>query len=158
MSRFADCHPDKAHQAKGLCAACYSRERRKRGLDYSNWSTPKCHPDRLHKAQGLCDACYWRKRNSERSPEKREFDILRAKARKYGFDGPDDLRAFMDSYDNRCAACSATENLVVDHDHESGAPRGILCGHCNLALGHALDDPERLKALASYMEGRIEKA
>jgi hypothetical protein len=39
----------------------------------------------------------------------------------------------------------------VDHDHDTGAPRGLLCSPCNLAVGHAYDDPNRLEALAAYL-------
>lgn len=43
------------------------------------------------------------------------------------------------------------ERLHIDHDHETGVVRGVLCKHCNSALGLAGDDPERLIALAAYL-------
>lgn len=51
-----------------------------------------------------------------------------------------------------CAICKSTAQLVGDHDHETGAPRGILCRNCNLALGNMFDSPERLRAAAAYLE------
>jgi protein-arginine kinase activator protein McsA len=51
-----------------------------------------------------------------------------------------------------CQACGSTEHLRVDHDHASGRVRGVLCNHCNLALGHTRDDALRLRALADYLE------
>lgn len=42
----------------------------------------------------------------------------------------------------------------VDHDHETGKVRGVLCRECNLILGLALDDPGTLRALANYLELR----
>lgn len=30
-----------------------------------------------------------------------------------------------------CEICGAQGKLVVDHDHETGIPRGILCYVCN---------------------------
>lgn len=42
--------------------------------------------------------------------------------------------------------------LSVDHDHVTGAARGLLCAHCNKALGLFKDDPVRMRAAADYIE------
>lgn len=47
-----------------------------------------------------------------------------------------------------------TVNLHVDHCHSSGVVRGLLCGRCNSALGHAQDSPDRLRRLAFYVENQ----
>lgn len=44
------------------------------------------------------------------------------------------------------------KRLAIDHDHETGQRRGILCGHCNRAIGLAGDDPPRLRRMARYIE------
>lgn len=60
-----------------------------------------------------------------------------------------------------CAICQSPESattrgtvraLCVDHDHATGAVRALLCNSCNSALGQAGDDPERLRAMAEYIE------
>lgn len=51
-----------------------------------------------------------------------------------------------------CGVCGSQEGVVVDHDHKTGKVRGVLCRHCNFALGHVGDSPARLRALASYLE------
>lgn len=49
-----------------------------------------------------------------------------------------------------------TKYLVVDHNHDTREVRGLLCGPCNLALGHMKEDPARIKKLLTYAE-RIAK-
>ncbi len=48
-------------------------------------------------------------------------------------------------------ACKAV-GVVWDHSHATGAFRGWICSACNLALGHARDSPDILRALAEYLE------
>ena len=55
-----------------------------------------------------------------------------------------------------CAVCGTAEKrdrrgFVVDHHHDSGKVRGILCNPCNLALGNARESPETLEAMAAYL-------
>ena len=57
-----------------------------------------------------------------------------------------------------CAACGgpplATRSgkFDVDHCHQTGEIRGLLCGYCNRALGHARDDLQHVRALVVYLE------
>lgn len=39
----------------------------------------------------------------------------------------------------------------VDHCHDTGVWRGVLCTSCNIALGHARDDVDRLEGLIRYL-------
>jgi hypothetical protein len=51
-----------------------------------------------------------------------------------------------------CEVCGKRGRIVFDHDHATGKFRGWLCNHCNLSIGHALDDPALLRRLAEYLE------
>lgn len=51
-----------------------------------------------------------------------------------------------------CAVCGSEENLVVDHDHQTGEVRGILCRQHNSALGMLGDSKDQVIALLSYLE------
>ncbi len=44
------------------------------------------------------------------------------------------------------------KRLSVDHCHETGKIRGLLCDPCNKGLGHFRDSPEMLRKAADYLE------
>jgi hypothetical protein len=50
-----------------------------------------------------------------------------------------------------CVICGDSGKLVVDHDHKTGAVRGMLCASCNLGLGKFKDDPELLEFARIYL-------
>lgn len=66
----------------------------------------------------------------------------------------EDRDAMLAAQGGVCASCgeSDVESWNVDHCHQTGKIRGILCGHCNRMLGQAKDDPERLRRGAEYLE------
>ena len=45
--------------------------------------------------------------------------------------------------------------LYVDHDHETGKVRGLLCARCNTDLGR-LEDKNRIEGLYLYLEQHAE--
>lgn len=55
--------------------------------------------------------------------------------------------------DGRCAICQqfSLKTLCVDHDHATGAVRGLLCVNCNAALGKYGDSPERIDSAINYL-------
>lgn len=42
--------------------------------------------------------------------------------------------------------------LAIDHDHETGEVRGLLCSACNTSIGLLGDDLGRIEAAALYLE------
>lgn len=63
-----------------------------------------------------------------------------------------------------CAICGQPERVVgrggrikalaIDHCHESGRVRGLLCSSCNTAIGLMNEDPHRLHAAVRYLAAR----
>ncbi|GAU66220.1 endonuclease [Streptomyces sp. NBRC 110611] len=56
-----------------------------------------------------------------------------------------------------CVICLDAEPVHVDHDHETGKVRGVLCFSCNAALGQFKDRPDVLRRAAKYLEGIVWK-
>lgn len=81
------------------------------------------------------------------------LDRDRSLARRYGIT-VDQYHSMLDEQDGHCAVCPSDVRLVVDHCHDSGEVRGILCDRCNVALGAARDDATTLRALAEYLDRR----
>lgn len=58
--------------------------------------------------------------------------------------------AMIEAQGGRCAICDEKhERLCVDHDHETGAVRAILCNRCNVAVG--VLESARLPDLVAYL-------
>lgn len=67
---------------------------------------------------------------------------------------PSSFADLLAAQSGRCAACGGefgVKGPQIDHCHENGHVRGVLCGNCNLALGHVKDDQERCFAMAAYL-------
>jgi hypothetical protein len=52
-----------------------------------------------------------------------------------------------------CVICGTDAGLCVDHSHQTGRIRGLLCGPCNKGLGFFRDNPSLLYRAADYVLG-----
>lgn len=99
----------------------------------------------------------YRAKNAER--EKQKMAEYRAsgrpeelrKMRQYGIT-EDEYQVMLKAQGGRCAICDAPmEGPHIDHDHQSGKVRGLLCFSCNTGLGHLGDDRDRLLGALTYL-------
>lgn len=70
--------------------------------------------------------------------------------------GREEYDAMLAAQDGRCAICRIDKpggrgEFHVDHDHVTGAVRGLLCTRCNSGLGLFRDDPRLLEAAVRYL-------
>ncbi len=89
----------------------------------------------------------WRAKNPER---------VRASNLKHSFGlTVDEYDRLLEVQGGLCAICgkkcSTGKRLSVDHDHDTGRVRGLLCMKCNLIIGHANDSVTLLRAVILYL-------
>jgi hypothetical protein len=75
----------------------------------------------------------------------------------------DEYSKMLEAQGGVCAICNQPEThkrngklkaLAVDHDHKSGAIRGLLCSDCNTGIGKLKDDPKVLQSAIQYLTSR----
>lgn len=129
----------------------------------SKWLLLSCFSRDKSRKDGLCHFCRdcrleTRKKNLHGNIDyRRDCDLRRSyQITKEQYDN------MLESQSGVCASCKQPETafgstrkikpLAVDHDHQTGLIRGLLCHVCNTTLGMQKDDPQRLRALADYIE------
>lgn len=72
--------------------------------------------------------------------------------RRYGCT-PEHVEELLSEQGGVCAVCGTKPpgKWHLDHDHDTGMIRGVLCQRCNQAIGLLGNDPERCDAAASYL-------
>lgn len=132
------------------CKECMKVVRRdwyERNRDYAILRTQKwreANPER-YEAQ--------RRRNKEENRERIAASNRRGHLRrKYGLTA-DDYDFLRVTQADLCGICGEKEEagLHVDHHHESGLIRGLLCGKCNKAIGLLREDPALFEAASRYL-------
>lgn len=88
----------------------------------------------------------------------REAELQREEIRKATRKGLDPalVASYRSTHSGVCDICGKVPGgrrpwLYVDHDHASGAFRGLLCGHCNTGLGYFFDNVELMRNAITYL-------
>ena len=71
--------------------------------------------------------------------------------RRYGLEVEEYIE-MVNEQQGACAICKQfTPRLCVDHSHDTGENRGLLCHRCNVGLGHFNDNIQLLADAISYL-------
>ncbi len=106
--------------------------------------------------RSYCKPCHndWQKEYYAKDKRRARVAVARST---YGLT-EEQLIALEDSHQGLCGICNrpcpANNNLSIDHCHETGKVRGLLCRRCNSGLGMFDDSPEFLRLAALYLESR----
>ena len=96
---------------------------------------------------------YRRERNAKPEVKRRLRDGYYR--RTYGVSA-DEVDEMLRRQGGGCAVCGdkpeRLASMHLDHDHEAGRLRGLLCLSCNQGIGKFRDDPDLLRAAADYLE------
>ena len=74
----------------------------------------------------------------------------------------EDYNTLLKKQEYKCFSCGKahgtfkTDRLFIDHCHDTGKVRGLLCHDCNVALGAATDNIETLRNLIKFLENHNE--
>jgi len=148
------CKKEPMH-AKGYCKSCYQRFRATGSPEYKRAATHICRvPNCKNKAtdRGFCDDhqhYIWDDRKAKNGHLERKYQMT-----------IEDYEKMYDEQNGVCKICGQPETkkyngkvveLAVDHCHETGKVRGLLCNKCNVALGGFQDSPTLLASALNYL-------
>jgi hypothetical protein len=131
------------------CKSCFSEYHRKR---YKN---PEIRKTLLHRS------AKWRENNPEKEANKHLV-------RKFGIT-IQQYNQMLEDQDGVCAICGKpektrrrkktddNERLAVDHCHETGKVRGLLCFKCNTAIGSLGDNEDMVRRVVAYLSNSLDK-
>lgn len=133
------------------------------------------------KAKKREDIKEWRKKNPEKLKEQKKRNYYKyqerakqrsaewyyknkdrsrnaALQRKYGI-SLEDFDQLRKDQNYSCFLCNTHEeerkqSLVVDHNHNTGQARRLLCTSCNVGIGMLKDSPDLLRKAAEYLENK----
>lgn len=102
-----------------------------------------------------CEAKY-RKLTRDKRENKYNYNKNHHLKNKYGITKEDYLK-LLENQGGVCAICGTSNTgkrkaLSVDHDHQTGKIRGLLCSRCNSGLGNLRDDIEIIEKAIKYLE------
>lgn len=136
-ARYRQRHPERVKAAQKKWREANPEKVKARNERGNRARTPEQHREYMRE---------WRKLQPEKA---KSVDLKK----RFGI-GIDEYRAKEAAQGGMCAACGnppGARALAVDHDHDTGVIRDLLCDRCNTSIGLMGESPERLLGLIEYL-------
>jgi hypothetical protein len=173
-------HGDPTFMHKGVCPNCNTEFEAK--YSFQKWCSKDCNRQANQKRQWADwyarnskrhidhnRAYYVENRNfvlkrTKQWAEQRKLidpDIAKKMSRKWRYGiSHEQFLSLIERQNGRCRICQfvfeldsdKTKMPYVDHNHDNGQVRALLCHHCNLVIGHAKENPLIIQSAIDYLE------
>jgi epoxyqueuosine reductase QueG len=134
--------------ANKRCGKCKTRK------SISLFSKNRRREDGLQDQCKECMQVHSARNNPINNPKNADYRWERILQRKYGITA-EDYSYMLEQQQGGCAICFQStpsgRRLAVDHNHDTGEVRGLLCGSCNIGLGNFGDNVDNLEAAIDYL-------
>ena len=122
----------------------------------SEWKNIESFYTRNGRITGKCRGCHVAAAKAR--PTSQRLKSRAKQLARYNL-SPEQYARMMARQNGQCAICqivmtsgnSGGTMACVDHNHQTGSVRDILCSKCNSALGHLRDDPALARAAEAYL-------
>jgi len=149
-SKMSECHPKRKIYARGRCRSCYEKWLRENNPEFAERQKKNVRDwiDKNREYKKQKDKDYVKQRVKD-DPQYHSMRNLR----QYGMT-LDDYDEMLKKQNGGCAICGrepSKRRLHVDHCHETGFVRGLLCFRCNFGLSYFGEDEKMLKSAYEYL-------
>lgn len=147
FSKRSKTYADGSVMYASWCKACVSHK--VTNADYGTCVKDGCDKTAKYKGSRKC----WK----HHKPKKRAKSLRKSRIKRlYGIT-VEQYDAQAEAQDYKCAVCGVEDlsdgrRLAVDHNHDTGDVRGLLCSNCNTGIGLLQDSPEVASSAASYLK------
>lgn len=151
--------------ARGMCSHCYKTSQGIVGFYGCKSEFTETHQKCIHCLEWRIleefskDIRFLSGRGSRCKSCKNDRYYSKYRLTKYGLSEEEYVR-LQESQQGKCYICptiphgkSKGNSLNIDHDHDTGEVRKLLCSPCNMALGHFKDDIGIIEKAIAYLEG-----
>jgi len=112
-------------------------------------------PRERRSSDGVTARCKECTSNYQREWREQRGGNLYDRTIRYGI-SPEEYEELLDEQLNCCACCGSSNprrkaGFVIDHDHETGSIRGLLCHNCNIGIGLLGDSLGGLEMAINYL-------